>query len=102
MMKFSSHSMMAVALAALALTNSALADQFSSQQWGLKNDGTAQNIELDHINVFKVQGRPGQDIQIPAGLKKANKKIIVAVLDTGVDKEHPDLFKVIHRNESEC
>lgn len=102
MMKFSSHSMMAVTFAALALTNSALADQFSSQQWGLKNDGTAQNIELDHINVFKVQGRPGQDIQIPVGLKKANKKIIVAVLDTGVDKEHPDLFKVIHRNESEC
>ncbi len=79
-----------------------MADSFSTLQWGLHNNGSAQNIELDHINVFKVQGRAGQDIQIPLWLEKPAKKIIVAVLDTGADKEHPDLIGVLHRNESEC
>lgn len=98
MMKLSIQLLVASQLIALG----AFADPFSGQQWGIRNDGSPQNIELDHINVFKVQGRSGQDIQIPASLKKANKKVIVAVLDTGVDKFHPDLFKVLHRNESEC
>lgn len=80
----------------------AAADPFAKQQWGIKNTGNPQSIELDHITAFKVQGRIGQDIQIPAGLTKAAKKILVAVLDTGIDHSHPDLKSQIHRNESEC
>src|SRR5690606_1783431 len=32
----------------------------------------------------------------------AKRKILVAVLDTGIQKDHPDLKNIIHRNESEC
>lgn len=90
-----------VFLGAISSQSRAL-EPFESLQWGLHNDGTAQNIELDDITTFKVQARPGIDIQKPSELNSSAKKILVAVLDTGIDFDHPDLKNVIHRNESEC
>ena len=78
------------------------AEPYENLQWGLSNSGAAQNIELDHITTFKVQARAGEDIKVPSAQVDRAEKIIIAVLDTGVDTNHPDLKGRIHRNESEC
>lgn len=77
------------------------ADPFTDAQWGLKNQGLPQTIDLDPLHIYRMQGRAGEDVRLPAPFKAA-KKIIVAVLDTGIQKDHPDLQGVIHRNDSEC
>lgn len=87
----------------LLASNIALAvEPLEKLQWGLKNTGTNQSIELDHITTFRVQARPGEDLQIPQSLKKPAKKVIVAVLDTGIDHSHPEFKNVLYRKESEC
>lgn len=82
-------------------TANAQPDLFSSAQWGLFNLGLGQRLELDHIMAYQLQGRKNEDIRLPAPLS-LQKKILVAVLDTGVDHDHEDLKSVLHRNESEC
>lgn len=77
-------------------------DPFSQAQWGLNNSGQNQDIELDLTTVYQVPGRAGEDIGLGVNLKKANKKTLIAVLDTGIDHSHEDLKGSIHRNESEC
>lgn len=77
-------------------------DPFEQNQWALKNTGVAQTIDLDQVTTYRIQGRADEDLNRPTNLKKAKKKIVVAVLDTGVDVEHEDLKAVIHRKESEC
>lgn len=79
----------------------ASSDLFVDKQWGLNNDGTAQLIDLDPMHTYKVPARAKEDIRLPAPVKSA-KKVLVAVLDTGINKTHPDLKNIIHRKESEC
>jgi len=83
------------------LTAHAASDLFEDKQWGLHNDGTAQIIDIDPMHTYKVPGRMGEDVGLPAQVT-ASKKILVAVLDTGIQKNHPDLQNIIHRNPSEC
>lgn len=78
-------------------------DPFAFEQWGLSNQGVSQKIELDHITAYRVQARKGEDIQKPSVFGNSmGRKIRVAVLDTGIDWNHPDLRKMIKFNESEC
>lgn len=77
------------------------ADPFMGFQWGLSNQGLPQSVDLDPMQTYKVPARAQEDVRLPQRLK-ARKKVIVAVLDTGINKEHPDLKNIIHRNESEC
>lgn len=76
-------------------------DPFASYQWGLWNQGQPQVIDLDPLKIYKIPARVKEDVHLPAPLK-AKKKILVAVLDTGIQKDHPDLKNVIRRNEPEC
>ncbi|MFS4457555.1 S8 family serine peptidase [Bdellovibrio sp. HCB2-146] len=85
----------------LGLSLSAHADPFSEAQWGLRNGGQPQMIDLDPLHTYKVPARQQEDVRVPAPFA-AKKKVIVAVMDTGIQKNHPDLKGVIHRNESEC
>ena len=66
-----------------------LEDPFYSKQWSLNNTG--QNGILD------------VDIDAPEGwtIEKGKKDIIVAVIDTGIDYNHPDLLGNIWRNKKE-
>ena len=74
---------------------------FHEFQWGLKNKGLSQNLDLDPMLVYKIPARQGEDIRTVSDFK-SNKKIKVAVLDTGVDFNHPDLKGVIISKPSEC
>lgn len=76
-------------------------DPFAMFQWGLINQGQPQMVDLDPLHTYKVPARSQEDVRLPNRFK-SNKKILVAVLDTGVQKNHPDLKNIIHRNESEC
>ncbi|WP_413942893.1 S8 family serine peptidase [Bdellovibrio sp. HCB-162] len=90
-----------LALSILTTVSAHAADPFSAYQWGLNNQGQPQMVDLDPLHTYKVPARAQQDVRLPAR-QKTQKKILVAVLDTGIQKSHPDLKTVIHRNESEC
>jgi len=84
----------------VAMTTHA-ADLFENKQWGLHNDGTAQIVDLDPMHTYKIPARTGEDVGLSTPVTAA-KKILVAVLDTGIQKDHPDLKNNIHRNPTEC
>lgn len=74
-----------------------------SLQWGMNNSGMAQNLDLDPVQTFRVPGIQGEDIRkIENKVLGLKRKIRVAVLDTGLDKNHPNLKKALYRNEAEC
>lgn len=70
-------------------------------QWGLKNSGGYQSADLNPVKSHLVKSVTGVDVQVPSFLKK-NKKVIVAVLDTGIDKSHPWLKHRILKKEKSC
>ncbi|GEM_PF-913753 len=72
-------------------------------QWGLNNQGLPQPLDLEPLKAFSIQARFGQDIQVPQkqSLKHLNK-VIVAVFDTGIDINHPQLAGIIKKNITEC
>ena len=69
-------------------------DPFFSQQWGLNNTGQS---------VRGVMGTPDADIDAIEGwdITTGSSEIIVAVIDTGVDYNHPDLNQNIWINIGE-
>lgn len=75
-------------------------EPLEKSQWGLSNSGVPQSIDIDYLVSYKVSGIANQDIHLPSPI--VGKKIRVAVLDTGIDINHPDLRNVIVRNTSEC
>jgi len=64
------------------------------QTWGLRNTG--QTIEGQ-------AGTAGIDVDAPAAwdITRGNKSLIVAVLDSGIDPDHPDLAPNLWRNPGE-
>ena len=90
--------------------NSASLEPLENEQWALHNDGHDQLTSLDDITSIRVPGRAGEDLQIakapaepPVGGAAGTKApIIVAVLDSGIDANHPDLQAHILRKPEEC
>ncbi|MBI2682046.1 MAG: VCBS repeat-containing protein [Acidobacteriales bacterium] len=66
-------------------------DPLFNQQWGLSNNGA-------------FRGKIGADISVTQAwdLTTGTQSVVVAVLDTGVDFNHPDLTANIYRNSLEC
>jgi cell wall-associated protease len=79
-------------------------DSFVKYQWALKNQGQMVLRETDDIHVNQVLGLSGNDIQFDkiVNFSSTENKTIVAVLDTGVDVNHPELSYAIEKNEIEC
>ena len=78
-----------------------------SLQWAVQNKGISQRLDIDDLTSVQVPGVAGEDIGVNRApgepmITAQGSKIIVAVLDTGIDVNHPDLKNQIVRHESEC
>ena len=81
-------------------------DSFSTYQWGLVNNGQVILRDLDDIHLERVLGKKGVDLGVAPLLTQIGpmmkEEVIVAVLDSGLDYQHPDLKNNIFKNEKEC
>jgi len=74
----------------------AVSDAQYSKQWGLKNTGR-------NSGGWFSSGKKGEDINAEKAwtITKGSKDIIVAVIDTGIDYNHPDLKNNLLVNDAE-
>lgn len=76
--------------------------EFESLQWGLRNPGTPIDLKLTDIDRLTIPARAGEDINLGSVKEIEGRKIRVAVIDSGIDLNHPDFKSIIYRNEGEC
>ncbi|MFI5391621.1 MAG: S8 family peptidase, partial [Bacteriovoracales bacterium] len=82
-----------------SLTN----DLFFPYLWGLKNSGQTILRDLDDIHFETLVSASNADIGWSEKIKDLMKEeVIVGVLDSGVDYDHPDLKDNIAKNLAEC
>lgn len=80
-----------------------VADELFSYQWGLANQGQTLIREKDDIHNLPLKGVKGKDIGFRTLVGKyAERRPIIAVLDSGVDINHPELQGNLLKNEEEC
>ena len=75
-------------------------DPYKKYQWAIDNNGEALETWVSDIDSYMTQGLQNEDINIDT--KETNKKIIVAIIDSGIDINHPDLKNQIYTNDKEC
>ncbi|MDE7298447.1 MAG: S8 family serine peptidase [Lachnospiraceae bacterium] len=80
-------------------------DAYSNAQWGLNNTGSYSFIS--DMNTSTILSTPDIDMNIPEAwdsyqsLVSSPREVVVAVIDTGVDVNHPDLAANIWINRGE-
>lgn len=83
-------------------------DTLFEKQWGLINSGQTLLRRSGELYRDEIVGTPGKDINwvTPAEMAKkdipADREIVVAVLDSGLDTEHPDLKGRIFFDKNLC
>lgn len=80
-----------------------VSDELFPYQWSLLNQGQTFLKEKDDIHNIPLKGLSGKDIDWKSFKDKLGKKRpVVAVLDTGVDLNHPDIKDALWTNDGEC
>ncbi len=78
-----------------SITNQAadLRDPLFEKQWALKNNGQVILKNISELERIPLKGIPGSDINWieTSGQEAAKNELLVAVLDSGLDVDHPDL-----------
>lgn len=81
-------------------------DELFNLQWGLKNQSQSIKRLIGNTRIVETVGKAEADIRwsdaiakVEAGLKK---EPVVAVIDMGIDFDHPDLKGRIFKNLAEC
>ena len=78
-------------------------DELFPYQWSLLNQGQTYVREKDDIHNIPLIGLEGKDISWKSIYNKIpSKRPIVAVLDSGVDLNHPELQGNLWKNDKEC
>lgn len=96
--------MISILISTFLIASFAAQDPLLKMQWHLDNQGQNQVVDLDPVRNYRVSGKVNEDI----GIKKLKnsvlspRQILVAVLDTGVDRNHPDMKNIIRTKPSEC
>ncbi len=75
---------------------------YVQEQWGNKNDGSTLPLFTDRYGTINIPGKKGEDIGKSKEIPSKTGKKVVAVLDSGVDVNHPSLKNKIYRKEKEC
>lgn len=74
-----------------------------SEQWGLGNTGKPQEVVVTDILSRYNRSVKGEDVGLAGTPAESSaRKMLVAVIDTGVELEHPALASQVHRTPSEC
>lgn len=82
-------------------TAPAIPQSYENLKWGVQNLGQPQSVAIDHFTSGTLAGIPGEDFlggKITEWnlLPEHKEKKVVAVLDTGVDLNHPFLKSRLH------
>jgi len=81
-------------------------DMLFPLQWGLLNQKQIVSKKLITGNIKETHGVDGYDIDWEDGIKEIEANLkrtpVVAVVDMGVDLDHPELKDQIYKNEAEC
>lgn len=82
----------------------ASADPLYSKQWALENSGQIILKNISDLERVQVKGISGVDINWveTKNVATEKKELVVAILDSGLDTEHPDLQGRIWFNEKIC
>lgn len=87
-------------LATCLITTSTLAMDHRDLAWGLKNLGRPVNSYINPLQTYQLQAVEGEDIHLASPVK--GRKVKVAVLDTGLDLDHPALKPSVIVNSEKC
>jgi subtilisin family serine protease len=78
-----------------------VSDELFPYQWALFNQGQTYLKESDDIHNIPLKGVAGKDIAWKSFKDKlGDKRAVVAILDTGVDLDHPDIKDALFKDDN--